>query len=193
MKAAVNDVARYLRMGRHAPEGALAERIDELIELADGETCPARTWRRFTIENGSVGSGELRMPISSTLARHLGTCRDVYLVCGTLGARFDAFQRRAAVRSGADALIVQAIGAALIEDLVDAIEEDIRAELALGETLIQRYSPGFGDFPLEAQRALLTLLDAPRLAGVSLTDTLLMVPSKSVSAVIGVKPSAREV
>lgn len=187
MKADVKDVARYLRMGRHVPEGALAARIEELIAVADGETCPACTWRRFTIENGAVGSGELRMKISSTLARHLGECRDVYLVCGTLGARFDAFQRRVAVRSGADALIVQAIGAALVEDLVDVIEDEIRAELAPGETLIQRYSPGFGDFSLEAQRAILTLLDTSRRIGVSLTDTLLMVPSKSVSAVIGVE------
>ena len=55
------------------------------------------------------------------------------------------------------------------------------------ESLVSRYSPGYGDFPLTAQRELLSLLDAPRKVGVSLTDTLLMVPSKSVSAIIGVK------
>ena len=53
--------------------------------------------------------------------------------------------------------------------------------------LVRRYSPGYGDFPLEAQRELLGILDTPRAIGVSLTDTLLMAPSKSVSAVIGVK------
>ena len=60
-------------------------------------------------------------------------------------------------------------------------------ELKEGETLVSRYSPGYGDWPLEAQRRLFELLDAPRKAGVSLTDSLLMVPSKSVSAIIGVK------
>ena len=49
-----------------------------------------------------------------------------------------------------------------------------------------RDSPGYGDFPLEAQREILVILDTPRKIGVSLTDSLLMVPSKSVSAVIGV-------
>ena len=59
--------------------------------------------------------------------------------------------------------------------------------LAPGETLVRRYSPGYGDLPLAAQRDLLGFLDAPRTVGVALTDALLMVPSKSVSALIGVK------
>jgi cobalamin-dependent methionine synthase I len=95
------------------------------------------------------------------------------------------------VTSGADALIVQAVGAALIERHMDAVEDEIRAELAPGESLLTRYSPGYGDFPLEAQRSILALLDTPRKIGVSLTDSLLMVPSKSVSAVIGVRCCAR--
>ena len=92
--------------------------------------------------------------------------------------------------SGADALIVQAAGAAFMERWMDETEECIRAELAPGESMMTRYSPGYGDWPLEAQRRLLELLDTPRAIGVSLTDSLLMVPSKSVSAVIGVKPAA---
>ena len=82
---------------------------------------------------------------------------------------------------------MQAIGAAAIEEWTDEAERDIRRELKEGETLVSRYSPGYGDWPLEAQRRLFELLDAPRKAGVSLTDSLLMVPSKSVSAIIGVK------
>ena len=70
---------------------------------------------------------------------------------------------------------------------MDETESRIQAELAPGESLVTRYSPGYGDWPLDAQRELLALLDTPRAIGVSLTDSLLMVPSKSVSAVIGVK------
>ena len=185
------DVARYLRIGAGAPEGALAARVDDLIAAAEDEVCPRRVWRRFPVVDGAVVSGDLVLPIGGTLARYLGPCRDVYLVCGTLGARFDAFQRRVAVQSGADALIVQAIGAAMIENWMDEIQDAIRAELAPGETILHRYSPGFGDFPLSAQRVMLSLLDAPRAAGVSLTETLLMVPSKSVSAVVGVRLGAQ--
>ena len=100
---------------------------------------------------------------------------------------FDALQRRTAATSPSDAFVLQAIGAAAIESWTDEVEDEIRCELRDGETLASRYSPGYGDYPLEAQRRLFALLDAPKKIGVSLTDNLIMVPSKSVSAVIGVK------
>ena len=187
MTVELAEIARYMRMGRTVPEGALAERVTKLRDEALKSVCPARTWRRFAVDNGSITSGGLHLDICGTLARHIAGCNSAYLVCGTIGAEFDAFQRRVSIVSGADALIVQAIGAALIEKLMDGVEDEIRAELAAGESLASRYSPGYGDFPLAAQRTLLALLDAPRMVGVSLTDTLLMVPSKSVSAIIGVK------
>ena len=176
-----------MRMGRTVPEGALAERVLKLRDEALKVIRPVRIWRRFPVSGGSIASGTVVLPITGTLVRHMVGCSEAYLVCGTIGAGFDAFHRRVSVESGTDALIVQAIGAALIERLMDDTEDEIRAELAEGESLIQRYSPGYGTFPLEAQRTLLALLDAPRKVGVSLTDTLLMVPSKSVSAIIGVK------
>lgn len=186
LKVDVSDVARYLRTGGEPLEGALARRVEELSAAASNEIRPARTWRRFAVTDGAVSSGNVKMPVFGTLARHLAGCNDVYLACATLGARFDAFQRRIAVTSGADAFILQAVGAAMIEKLMDSVEDGIRAELASGEALTVRYSPGYGDFPLSAQRDILSLLDACRRVGVSLTDTLLMTPSKSVSAVIGV-------
>lgn len=181
------EIARYMRMGRTAPGGRLAERVEKLRAAGIASMRPARVWRRFPVASGAIESGGLRLEISGDLARYMRGCYAAYLVCGTLGATFDAFQRRSSVASGVDALAAQAIGAALIEKLMDSTEDDIRAELSPGETLVRRYSPGYGDFPLSAQRALLGLLDAPRAVGVSLTDNLLMVPSKSVSAVIGVR------
>ena len=176
------EIARYMRMGRTMPTGALEERVDALLGKAQAVIRPARTWRR-------VGVEELNrhFEITGSIAKHLEGCHAVYLVCGTIGAAFDAFQRKESVASGANALIAQAIGAAMIEEWMDETCAEICRELEPGESLISRYSPGYGDFPLSAQRTLLALLDAPRTVGVSLTDTLLMVPSKSVSAIIGVK------
>ena len=182
MTVKLSEVARYMRMGKILPEGALLERTEKLIKKANEAARPARVWRRFTME-------ELRrhFDISGTIARHLEACHAAYLVCGTLGAAFDIFQRREAALSGANALVIQAVGAAMIEEWMNMTNGEIRRELCEGESLLARYSPGYGDFPLAAQRQLLSLLDAPRTVGVSLTDTLLMVPSKSVSAIIGVK------
>ena len=183
----LQEIARYMRMGRTVPNGALAARVTELRDEALKTIRPAHIGRRFPIQDGNIVSGSARLAVAGTLAKHLVGCRSAYLVCGTLGAGFDAFQRRVSATSGADALIVQAIGAALIEKLMDEVEAEIHRELPPNESLVSRYSPGYGDFPLAAQRTILSLLDTPRKIGVSLTDTLLMVPSKSVSAIIGVK------
>ena len=188
-KPSMEEIARYMRMGASAPDGILAKRIHALIELTVSTIRPACIWRRFPILDGLIGSKHLKFTVSDSLAAHLGGCRDVYLVCGTIGTGFDALQRKVSATSASDSLILQAIGAAMIENLMNNAESEIRKELAEGESLTPRYSPGYGNFPLDAQRAILDLLDTPRKIGVSLTGTMLMVPSKSVSAVIGVTPS----
>ena len=183
----LHDVALYLRLGGQEPDTALSAKIEALREAALKVIRPARVWRRigWPKTDGAFGASE-------KLARHLEGCHAAYLVCGTLGTGFDAWHRRISVKSAADALIAQAIGAAAIEKVMDSIEDDIRAELAPGEALVTRYSPGYADFPLAEQRTLLGLLDSARKAGVSLTASLLMIPSKSVSAVIGVKLEKRQ-
>ena len=178
------EICRYLRLQGRTPGAALEERIKAMREAALKAIRPARTWRRF--DDPFVAGGA----DSETLRKHLAECHAAYLVCTTIGAEFDTLQRRTAATSPADAFVLQAIGAAAIEEWTDETEREIRRELKEGETLVSRYSPGYGDWPLEAQRRLFELLDAPRKVGVSLTDSLLMVPSKSVSAIIGVKTEA---
>ena len=179
-------VCRYLRLYGRPPGAALEERIEAMRKAAGAVIRPARTWRRFA--GLSAAGGEE----SQSLAKHLSGCHAVYLVCATIGVAFDALQRRTAAKSPSDAFILQAIGAAAIEALMDETETDIRRELKDGETLVSRYSPGYGDYPLAEQRRLLAILDAPRTVGVSLTDALVMAPSKSVSAVIGVRKDEPE-
>lgn len=186
MEIGLEEIARYMRMGPNVPEGALRERVVELRAAALKTVRPARCWRRFAICAGAIAEGAIRLEISGSLARHIAGCREAYLVCATIGAAFDTFQRGVSCASGVDALVAQATGAALIEKLMDDTEDEIRRELAPGETLLRRYSPGYGTFPLSAQRELFALLDAGAQAGVYLTDALTMVPTKSVSAIIGV-------
>ena len=184
MKIDDAQICRYLKLYGRAPGAALEERIRAMREAALKALRPARAWRRFDDIFAAGGEG------SASLSKHLSGCHAVYLLCTTIGAPFDALQRRTAAKSPSDAFVLQAIGAAAIEAWTDEAEQEIRRELRGGETLAPRYSPGYGDWPLEAQRRIFELLDAPRTVGVSLTDTLLMVPSKSVSAVIGVRKEA---
>ena len=186
MTVDTSDIVRYLRMGSAEPNPALSARIDELRNLAMAEIRTAYTWKRFALSEGGILSGEQNLPVAGTLASHLCGCREVYLLCGTIGTGFDALLRRVSAISGADALILQAIGTAAIEGVMNSAEDEIKKELSAGESLTARYSPGYGDFPLSSQHTILNLLDASRKVGISLTDTMLMIPSKSISAVIGV-------
>ena len=109
---------------------------------------------------------------------------DVVFLCGTIGAEFDAWQRRLSVLSAADALLSQEIGLAAVETVMDELEERSRKEVEVeGKKLKPRRSPGYGDLPLSLSRTILEELDAPRKIGVSITDSDLLVPSKSVTAI----------
>ena len=109
---------------------------------------------------------------------------DVIFLCGTIGAEFDAWQRRLSVLSAADALLAQQIGLAAVEKVMDEVEERARKEVEVeGRKLKPRRSPGYGDLPLSLSRTILDELDAPRKIGVSITDSNLLVPSKSVTAI----------
>lgn len=108
---------------------------------------------------------------------------DRFLLCGTIGPEFDFWQRRLASLGAADALFSQNIGLEAVEKEMDDLEEEIRGTLGPGEKLAPRKSPGYGEMPLEYSREIIEKTDATRRIGVSMTDSLLLAPSKSVTAV----------
>ena len=109
---------------------------------------------------------------------------DVVFLCGTIGAEFDAWQRRLSVLSAADALLSQQIGLDAVEAVMDEVEKEVKVKVGdEGLKLKPRRSPGYGDLPLSLSRTILDELDAPRKIGVSITDSNLLVPSKSVTAI----------
>ena len=109
---------------------------------------------------------------------------DVVFLCGTVGAEFDAWQRRLSALSAADALLSQQIGLDAVEKVMDELESEAKAEVeGEGRKLLPRKSPGYGDLPLELSREIINCLDATKKIGVSITDSNLLVPSKSVTAI----------
>ena len=142
------------------------------------DSSPEVTARRVELER------EAPIAARSTRMRTRLEGAEVILLCGTIGAEFDAWQRRLSVLSAADALLSQQIGLDAVEKVMDELEEKARAEVeAEGRKLLPRKSPGYGDLPIELSRTILAELDAPRKIGVSITDSNLLVPSKSVTAI----------
>ena len=109
---------------------------------------------------------------------------EVVLLCGTIGAEFDAWQRRLSVLSAADALLSQQIGLEAVEKVMDELENEVKVKVeGEGRKLKRRRSPGYGNLPLALSRKIISELDAARKIGVSITDSDLLVPSKSVTAI----------
>ena len=119
--------------------------------------------------------------------------RDVVLLCGTVGAAFDVWQRRLSVTSAADAWLSQQIGLEAVERVMDEAEAEARAAVEKeGRRLRPRRSPGYGNLPIGMSREIVRLLDATRRIGVAVTDSDLLVPSKSVTAICETEDGARE-
>lgn len=124
---------------------------------------------------------------SENLAKNLSGCDSAILFAATVGIGIDRLISRYSVLSPARAMCFQAIGAERVESLCDTLCKKINAELKpQGKCLRPRFSPGYGDLPLETQRTVFSLLDCPRKIGVTLGDSLLMTPSKSVTAFAGI-------
>lgn len=126
---------------------------------------------------------------SRSLARNLSGCTLCVLFAATTGPACDMLVNRASVTSSAYASCCQAAGAAAIEAYCDLINDKIRCEYeSKGLFARPRFSPGYGDLALRHQKDWFRLLDITRKTGIELTDSLLMVPTKSVTAVIGLSP-----
>lgn len=125
---------------------------------------------------------------SKNLSNLLSDCTYFYMFAATIGVEIDRLIGKSAKLSPVKSLLFQALGAERIEALCDRFCEDIKAEEAMiGNDITLRFSPGYGDLPLEIQHDFFRILDCNRKIGISLNDSLLMSPSKSVTAVFGVK------
>ena len=115
---------------------------------------------------------------SEGLKKHLEGCREAVIFAATVGIGIDRLIARYSSLSPTKALLFQAIGAERIEALCD----EFNAEFGGG-----RFSPGYGDLPLGFQKEIFKILDCPKRIGLTLNESMLMSPSKSVTAIIGVK------
>lgn len=128
---------------------------------------------------------------SRALRRRLEGCDGIILFAATAGMEMDRLILRAKALSPLHGLMMHAIGAAIIEEACDRLCEQL-AERFPGRALRPRFSPGYGDLPLSLQRDVFAALDCERRLGLTLTDSLLMVPGKSVTAILGIAPDGAD-
>lgn len=119
---------------------------------------------------------------------HLKECREVLLFGATIGASIDRAIRVEEMREPVHALLMDACGSTLIESVCDHFEAILRRRYRDGEEhwhLTTRFSPGYGDLPLEIQNHYADVIEARRI-GLTVTPEHIMIPRKSVTAIIGI-------
>lgn len=127
---------------------------------------------------------------SYSLYKNLKNCSSAIIFGATIGIEIDRLIHKYSASSPSKALIFQAIGAERIESLVNLFNNDIENELTERNLFtVPRFSPGYGDFTISTQKDIFRLLDCPRKIGLSLNESMIMSPSKSVTAIIGVSNS----
>ncbi len=120
---------------------------------------------------------------SKKLALNLQGCKSVVLFAATIGVDIDRLISKYGRICPSKALIFQAIGTERIEAVCDAFCLDIAKEYNTGTK--PRFSPGYGDLPLSSQKDIFSVLSPEKQIGLFLTDSMLMSPSKSVTAIVG--------
>lgn len=183
------EVWRYAGyMGIPKADDELNDILSEVIKEALGVISYKVCYRRMEIGWENEKSILPFLCDSKDLDKCLKGCDEIVMFAATIGLGIDRLvtinQRSKMTKS----LLLQALGAERVEALCDRFCNEIKEELSKERKIITpRYSPGYGDMPLDKQVDFFKLLDCNRKIGISLGESLLMTPSKSVTAIFGIK------
>lgn len=176
----IDDLELSARLGYTASACELQAHIDEFNSAASYRYAYARVSLKISGDECDFGFGKAR---SSSLAKVLEGCSEALIFAVSCGTATDRLISRLYLQSSANAFITDAIGSASAEALADLVNKKI----CDGLSVTKRFSPGYADFPIDFQKPLLERLNAFSTVGISLTNDLLMIPMKSVTAVIGIR------
>lgn len=184
-----NEILLYLGYrGQEYPEEVEAQ-IKHCEKEVLAAANPRLVWRRLPVNGEFFSALALE---GKDIGELLSGCRESVLLAVTLGPDVDRLLTRSSVSNMADAVIMDACASTAIENVADNFEMDLRREVeAEGLYLTDRFSPGYGDLPLSAQKKVCTALDTGRRIGLSLSSSLLMIPGKSVTAVLGISDAPK--
>ena len=194
LDVSLKEVFRYLGYHNHVPDQTIQKiAIDCVTELLDN--CVMKEInKRYSciVENKKIIIDNRVIIESKNLSKNLAECNELILFAATLGIQADILIQKYTRLDMSKAVIMQAAAAAVIEQYCDQCQYDIEYELQKRNLFLRpRFSPGYGDFDLKHQKDIIALLDCNRKIGLTLTDSLLLAPCKSVTAVMGISNQNR--
>ena len=189
MEKTKEEVLRYLgRQGQKVPE-ELDNLVRECIILMRKAASFRQVRLLFPIFHDSSGlflTGTELILKGKDIARHLSGCGQAVLLAATLGAEADTLIHKWKRVDLTRSYVLDACGTQLVEECCDEIQRQIQTEAAAsGLVATQRFSPGYGDFLLDIQPNIIAALNADRRIGLTCTEHFILLPRKSITALIG--------
>lgn len=176
--------AEELALRMQVPRGfdmASAEKAkDQLLPVIDCKAVSVRV--PVTNTEKGIALGEI-FTESKNLRSALEGSKEALIFAVTLGMGVDRHLLRLSKTSVSELFLADAVASAYAEAAADRAQELLLG----GNSTKKRFSPGYGDLPLELQPAILSALSAEKHLGLTLTDTLLMKPQKSITAIVGME------
>ncbi len=182
----IKETLRYLGYAGVKSADGIEGLISECESMILPSLSPKAVYSSFPLERGEgvnldLGFAKVQ---SKSLARNLEGCDHIVLFAATVGAGVDRLIAKYNRLSPARAAVLQAMGAAAVEQWCDELNADIVSEYGPARP---RFSCGYGDLPLKLQREIFPALQVTKNIGVTLTEGDFMMPSKSVTAIVGIK------
>ena len=187
LKYDLRETARYLGYNRGAEP---SEMICELIDEAYEELCeviePRYIFKEYSFSRTDDGITIDGIEFKSQkLLNHLKDSTSIILFAATLGQGVDDLIHKYSTDDIAMAAVVQAVSSSLVENLCDIACDELKGQIK-GEHR-PRFSPGYADLDISQQKEFFSLLPVKEQLEVTLNDSFLMMPTKTVTAFIGVK------
>lgn len=180
------EALRYLGIRTPPDDNLLA-----LINQCEGEllatAAPRYIYRVFPLENSALIGCSFPL-IGNDIVVWLDGCEYAVLFCAGLGEGVDRLLRASQLEDMARAVVQDALASAAVETLCNSVEDEICTEVAKKHECnyhTARFSPGYGDFPLKVQKDFLAVLNASKGMGLFVNEGSCLVPTKSVTAIIG--------
>lgn len=181
----ISEALRYMGYGRNIPDEDMMKIVDDcaaaLTAAISAKCCYCEVQVTETERGVAIDGIETD---SAALRKNLSGCERAYIFAATVGIDADRLIRRGAAISPAREVITDALASSAIEVLCDMMCSHLAAEA--GGALRPRFSPGYGDLDISFQQNMCLALDTVRKIGLTLTDSLLLMPTKSVTAIVGV-------
>ena len=183
-----------LRYARAEGDEATLALLESCIAEAGDKLSYKVSYARFGIEiHGDDINLGFAMTTSHSLAKCLDGCHEIILLSATVGFGIDRLIEKYSLISPSRAIILQALGSERVEALCDVFCNELAIqEEKNGNTLRPRFSPGYGDLSLDLQKDIFAALGCTKTIGITLGDNLFMKPTKSVTAIIGIKGKRNE-